>query len=192
MFRFIAILLLICISTSFAAEPSYIGSDKCKICHKKEEKGAQYQKWTAGPHASSYETLLTEESKAIAAKMGISSPETSAECLSCHVTGWGHASGYQLEVDPADSRAVKKNKDLARVGCESCHGAGKLYKSKSKMEQIYLGELDGAPLGLIEPDEANCVSCHNEKSPTYKPFDYATRVKEVLHPYPEGYTIPQD
>jgi len=184
--RAMLILLILTLGMAFAqGEADYIGSKKCKICHNKAEKGSQFDKWSAGPHAKAYETLLTDASKAIAKKQGLkTAPENSPECLVCHVTGWGHSSGYQLTVDTADARAVKTNDDLKAVGCESCHGPGSLYKSKSKMTEITAGTLDGATLGLIEPNEANCVTCHNEKSPTYKPFKYADRVKEVSHDDP--------
>ena len=33
--------------------------------------------------------------------------------------------------------------------------------------------------------ESHCVKCHNEKSPTFKEFDYEARWKEVVHPVPE-------
>ena len=35
--------------------------------------------------------------------------------------------------------------------------------------------------GLIMPDETVCVTCHNEKSPTFKGFEFAERIKEVKH-----------
>ncbi len=168
------------------AKPEYVGSKKCKICHSKAEVGAQYSKWANGPHAGSLETLKTDASKAIAKKMGIKvAPEKAPECLVCHVTGWGSASGYQLEVDPLNKKAVKKNAALEAVGCESCHGAGSLYKSKKKMIAIADGTVKGETLGLTNINEKTCTTCHNSDSPTYKPFDYAVRVKEVAHPAPE-------
>jgi len=184
--RALFFLLIVALGLAFAqADANYIGSKKCKICHNKAEKGSQYDKWSAGPHAGAFETLKNDESKAIAKKMGLkTAPEKSPECLVCHVTGWGGNGGYSLDVDPADTRAVRTNDDLASVGCESCHGPGSLYKSKSKMVAIQTGELDGATLGMFTPDEANCVSCHNEKSPTYKKFDFKVRVKEIDHDDP--------
>lgn len=165
----------------------YVGSKKCKICHSKPEAGEQYSIWESGPHATSFETLKNEKSKAIAKKMGLSTPpESSPECLRCHVSGWGEASGYQLNVDPLDKRAVKKNADLARVGCESCHGPGKDYKSKKTMQAIYDGTLDGASVGLKPIVPESCTSCHNSDSPTYKPFDFELRVKEIKHLIPKS------
>ncbi len=164
----------------------YVGSMKCKVCPNKVEKGQQYKIWESGVHARSYQTLLSDESKKIAAKQGLkTAPEKSPECLRCHVTGWGAAGGYSLDVDAANARAVKVNNDLARVGCEACHGPGNAYKSKKTMLLVHAGDIDCKDLGLVKIDETACTSCHNQDSPTYKPFDYAARVKEIMHPYPE-------
>lgn len=180
-FNLLTLLLVLVVAASAA---DYIGSDKCKICHKKDTSGEQYPIWSQGPHAGSFETLKSDQSKAIAKKMGLKvAPHQAPECLKCHVTGWG-AGGYQLDVDPADARAVKVNDDLARVGCESCHGAGEEYKSKKVMLGIFNGEMKGADYGLLEITEKSCTSCHNSESPTYKKFVYAERVKEILHPVP--------
>jgi len=164
----------------------YVGSMKCKVCHNKAAKGSQYKIWESRAHARSYETLLSAESQAIAKKMGITTkPEESPECLRCHVTGWGEAGGYTLDVDVANARAVKVNNDLSRVGCESCHGPGNAYKSKKTMMLVRAGEIDCKDLGFLKVDETACTRCHNTDSPTFKPFDYAVRVKDIMHPYPE-------
>ena len=42
----------------------------------------------------------------------------------------------------------------------------------------------GVRLMNVEQSEKVCVTCHNEKSPTYKAFDYAARLAEVAHPNP--------
>ena len=186
--KLFVLFLLLVTAVVFAQEKSaeYVGSKKCKICHSKAEVGGQYGIWEKGPHASSLETLKSDASKAIAKKMGLKVPADQApECLSCHVTGWGTASGYQLKVDPLDKKAVKKNADLASVGCESCHGAGSLYKSKKKMISISAGEIKGETLGLTSINAKTCTVCHNSDSPTYKAFDFAVRVKEVAHPAPK-------
>jgi len=184
------LLVLMCLGIGMiSAQPKaadYIGSKKCKICHSKAEVGAQYSIWEQGPHSSSLETLKSEASKAIAKKMGLNTaPERSPECLVCHVTGWGTESGYQLDVDPLDKKAMKKNSDLSRVGCEACHGAGKLYKSKKTMIGIADGSIPAESVGLVNITEQSCTVCHNADSPTYKPFDFAVRVKEVTHPAPD-------
>ena len=38
--------------------------------------------------------------------------------------------------------------------------------------------------GLIIPDEALCKTCHNEKSPTFKGFNYAEMNAKIAHPNP--------
>jgi len=185
--KLLFVLLVVSVGLAYAQVQTgeYIGSKKCKICHSKEEVGAQYSKWEAGPHAKSFETLKTDASKAIAKKMGLkTAPEKSPECLSCHVTGWGTDSGYKLDVDPMDKKAVRVNEDLEAVGCESCHGAGSLYKSKNTMIGIADGSIKGETVGYTTINEKTCTVCHNKKSPTYKAFDYAARIKEVQHPAP--------
>jgi hypothetical protein len=38
--------------------------------------------------------------------------------------------------------------------------------------------------GLILPTKEVCITCHNEKNPFHKPFDYASAVKKIAHPNP--------
>jgi hypothetical protein len=152
----------------------FIGAARCKMCHNKEEGGAQYSKWAEGPHAGAFATLGTDEAKAIAAEKGIEDPQTAAECLQCHVTAHG--------VDEAllgSKYSVEEG-----VSCESCHGAGGGYYKKKDMQAITDGEADGAALGLVTPTEETCVTCHNENSPTFEGFDFAAQSAEIAHPIP--------
>ena len=34
---------------------------------------------------------------------------------------------------------------------------------------------------VVAPNESNCAKCHNEKSPTFKVFDFKTRYEEIKH-----------
>lgn len=177
----------------YAQDFTYVGNSKCKICHKKVTAGEQFAKWEAGPHAKSFEVLKSEESAKIAADLGITAKAWKApECLKCHTTGFG-AGGYEVkcddfwkpaEDDKAGAKAVKRMQGLQDVGCEACHGAGSKYKSKKKMQAIFAGELDGTTVGLTTIDEKTCTVCHNEESPTYKPFNYDEKIGEVSHPVP--------
>lgn len=185
--KLLIILLILVWGVAFvqAADAEYVGNKKCKMCHNKAEKGAQFKKWEGTGHAKTFDLLLTDEAKVIGSKMGLkSSPDKAGECLQCHVTGWGTASGYQLEVNADDKKAVSKNNALKSVGCEMCHGAGSLYKGKKVMIAIHEGQTEAASVGLIKPDEKTCLGCHNEKSPTYKPFDFKERAAKIAHPYP--------
>jgi hypothetical protein len=38
--------------------------------------------------------------------------------------------------------------------------------------------------GLIIPDEKVCLTCHNEKNPFHKPFNYKEAVAKIAHPIP--------
>lgn len=167
------------VAAAFAvqAERGYEGAERCRMCHRKEEQGAQYDLWKESKHAKAYETLASEPSKQIAAERGIENPQEAAECLRCHVTGH--------DADPA---LLGSKYDKAEgVGCEACHGPGSEYYKKSTMEAIMRGEIDPASVGLVvHPGEEACVQCHNEESPTYKGFDYEERSKEILHPIPEA------
>ncbi|MCJ7801788.1 MAG: cytochrome c family protein [Candidatus Marinimicrobia bacterium] len=173
----------------------YVGNASCKMCHNKDAKGAQYSKWEAGPHAKAFETLKSEKATKIAKGKGITVEAWKApECLKCHTTGFG-AGGYEVKCDAfwnpkADdkdgAKAVKRMEGLQAVGCEACHGAGSEYKSSKTMAAIHNGETDGKTVGLTKIDKTTCLVCHNEKSPTYKPFNYEVRIKEVQHPMPSN------
>jgi hypothetical protein len=82
------------------------------------------------------------------------------KCLECHVTD------------------VKTAADEG-VGCEACHGPGSAYKSLSIMKD----KAKAMENGLIEPTEAVCKKCHNEKSPTFKGFKYDEWAKKIDHTY---------
>ncbi|MBT3217215.1 MAG: cytochrome C554 [Candidatus Marinimicrobia bacterium] len=188
------IMVVSIISFIHAQSFDYIGTGKCKTCHKSEKKGAQYKKWEGSPHANSFETLKSEESIKIASDLGLeNSPWEAPVCLKCHTTGYG-SGGYELEDDAfwaqtkkngKPEKAVKRMTGLQGVGCEACHGPGSKYKKKKVMTAVYKGEMDSASVGLWRIDEGTCKQCHNESSPTYKPFEYEKRLKEIAHPYPD-------
>ncbi len=195
MSRVLTILLVFSCSMLLAqqAEFSYLGVNNCKMCHKKAEKGSQFGKWSEGVHARAFETLKGEEALKMAKEQGLeTAPHEAGECLVCHATGWGKDGGYQVLsadfiADPENAKAVKKNDSKANVGCESCHGAGSGYKSKKTMEGIFHGKIDPATVGLIKPDKNACITCHNEKSPTFKEFNFDARVADIAHAYPEEF-----
>ena len=141
----------------------YVGSEKCKICHKGEKKGSQWEIWEKSKHSKAFETLANDKSKEIAKNMGIEDPQKDEKCLSCH-------NGYDKENG---------------VGCEDCHGPGSEYKAMSVMKGIYEGKLKPEDYGLIRPTEEDCKKCHNENSPTYKEFKFEEFFKEIAHPVPK-------
>jgi hypothetical protein len=137
-------------------KPTYIGSAKCKMCHI-----TQHKTWAASKHAAAFTALKPEE----AAKR---------ECVSCHVTGIAEKA---TEVTHAE----------AGIGCESCHGPGSLYGTKTMMDKKKFTadpeatRKEWKAAGLVMPTEASCKTCHNEKSPNYKGFDFAKASAAIKH-----------
>ena len=53
------------------------------------------------------------------------------------------------------------------------------------MKDITASKVEGETVGLMQPTEAVCKTCHNADSPTYKEFKYEEAVKKVAHPLPK-------
>lgn len=164
-----ALMVLFAGTALMAQNFKYIGASKCKMCHVKPATGEQYNVWLKGPHANAMKTLESEESKKIATEKGIADPTTDPACISCHST-----------VGNVDAKLVASAKMAEGVSCESCHGPGSMYKGASVMKNRELAMTKG----LIIPDEALCLTCHNEKSPTFKGFNYAEMNAKIAHPNP--------
>ena len=165
---------LVITSGSFAAsrDPAdYVGIKMCAICHKKDDSGNQFAKWQASPHAKAFETLGTDKAKEVAKKLGIDDPQKSGKCLECHATAYNFT----------ESVATDKLKPEDGVTCESCHGPGKKYMSKSTMEDH--GKAVAA--GMIYPATQSCTLCHNDRSPSWKGFDEKAMVEKIAHPDPK-------
>jgi len=165
----VIILLLIPVIFSIAGnnKNKYVGVNVCKLCHKGKRDGRQFEIWQSSEHAKAFRTLRTKRSDDIAREMGFSKPAAeSPECLQCHTIKDG-----------------KFKED--GVQCESCHGAGSVYKSSRIMRERE--DCIAAGMTDFKDEEAikkSCLSCHNEKSPTYKPFDFESMWKEIDHPIP--------
>ncbi|MBZ0199647.1 MAG: cytochrome c family protein [Ignavibacteriaceae bacterium] len=174
MFRKIIFLALFILPSMLFAQNKFVGVDACGMCHKSEKQGKQLDIWKSSQHSKAYETLKSEKADAIAKEKGFDKPAVEVEdCLTCH------AVGYNVS---ADLKEKKFNVEDG-VQCESCHGAGSEYKSmkvmKSKEESIKKGL-------LVYDDAATlCVTCHNDKSPTFKGFDFEKYWALIKHDVPE-------
>jgi nitrate/TMAO reductase-like tetraheme cytochrome c subunit len=159
--------------------PQYLGSKSCKGCHNTAKGGKVFAKWQKTAHANAFKTLMTPEAEKIAKDKGYDTKAAETDfCLSCHVTG-KNAEGAKFH---------KKFKNEEGVGCESCHGPASGYKTKhNKPEKIEAAVKAGLQLPKVADGSAEkqCVTCHNETSPTYKPFDMAKKWAEVKHELPK-------
>jgi hypothetical protein len=125
-----------------ARHPSnpFAGSKACESCHKQA-----YDTWVHSKHATAYRSLETK------------GHGKDPDCVSCHVVGLQNISGFR-------SRA--QTPDLADVGCESCHGPGKLHVKNPR----------GAKMGTSQL--SSCITCHtSEQSPNFKPLIYWPKIK---------------
>lgn len=156
----------------------FIGVAKCKMCHKKEKKGLQFEIWTESGHSKAYDLLATPEAKELAEKNGIIDPQKDSKCLKCHTTG--HDAPPELK--------GKKYKLSEGVGCESCHGAGGDYYKSKVMKGLRNGTVDPLTVGLIIPNEETCTKCHNADDimPIKEEFNFKKMWAKIAHPIPEG------
>ena len=122
----------------------YVSATACQRCHEQE-----YLQWSATRHAFAYETLLKKERY------------FDAGCVSCHTTGFGYPTGFQI--GDADST-------LKGVQCETCHGPGKQHVGNPKKSNIRSGA-----------DTSLCLQCHDPKhSPGFSDV-VALHSKDVDH-----------
>jgi len=159
----------------FAQDFSYIGSKKCGMCHKSAKQGEQLKIWEGSAHAKAYETLKSAEADKIAKEKGFGKAVEAKECLTCHVTGYGK-----------DAKMFDKSFSMEDgVQCEACHGPGSEYKSMKTMKDhaaaVAAGMTDFKDEAVIE---AQCKTCHNDKSPTFKEFDFKKMWAKIAHPIP--------
>ncbi len=144
----------------------YVGAKMCGACHKKPT-GDQFGIWQKSKHAEAFKTLQSKAADEIAKKKGLKVAAAEApECLECHTV----------------NAALKED----GVGCEACHGAGSAYKSmsvmKDKAKAIAAGLTEFKDAAAIEKA---CKKCHNEKSPSFKGFDFKTMWPKIQHPRPK-------
>lgn len=93
----------------------FVGSDKCKSCHKKEHKI-----WEDSPHSHAFDALLK------ATRPGLRNFD--GECVKCHVVGFDYHTGFRDE---------QTTKHLLHVGCESCHGPGSEHVKDKFDDKLY-------------------------------------------------------
>jgi nitrate/TMAO reductase-like tetraheme cytochrome c subunit len=154
--------MLICLvaflgsSTVTAQDFEYVGAKKCKMCHNKPAKGAQYAQWAGTVHAKAMESLNAEEAK-------------NPACIKCHST-----------VGHVDADLIASLKISDGVSCETCHGPGSKYFPNAIMKS----REKSLAKGMILPTEELCVTCHNSESPHFKGFNFEEYMAKIAHPNP--------
>ena len=114
---------------------SYVGSGKCKSCHKD-----QHQDWMEMKHSHAFASLSAEQ-------VASGKDEQGRACVQCHTTGYGQG-GFTSSADTPK---------LENVGCESCHGAGSAHvkvQLAAMMEDAEVKEMHISK-------NVGCVQCHN-------------------------------
>lgn len=165
----IILIAFIIIISLFAQEFTYVGVNKCKICHKSEKRGSQYPKWEESKHSQSFAALSSEKALSAAKEMGLETPPAeNPKCLICHASLFEKALELKEE----------------GVTCEVCHGPGSAYKKMSIMKS----REESVNNGLVvyeskEAIKAQCLTCHENSHK--KSFDFEASWEKIMHPVPE-------
>ena len=120
----LVILLLFGTVANAGGGAAYEGFKKCGGCHK-----SQRLSWEKTKHAKAMDSLKPNMKVEEKKKAGLD-PEKDytqdEKCVACHTTGYGGKKGYKLGLSKS------KAKYLLGVGCESCHGAGAVYRKEHR------------------------------------------------------------
>ena len=120
---------------------TYTGTKDCASCHFK-----QYMAWSKTKHAKNFDLLP-------------GAYQTNAECLPCHSTGFGKATGFKTKA---------ATPTLVGTGCEVCHGPGskhaEIAKSFGKEKLTEPQEqLARDSIWLMIPKNI-CIECHKTQA----------------------------
>ena len=131
----VALLVLLPTIASGGASP-YSGSKQCQACHL-----GQHEAWETMNHSRAFESLRPEDVAGGKDAQG-------RACVQCHVTAYGKPDGFV---------SAEKTPMLAGVGCEACHGPGRVHIDtmiKAKLEER---EVEDKKILL----SVRCDTCHN-------------------------------
>jgi hypothetical protein len=146
---------------------TYVGAQKCAMCHKSEAQGRQYVIWEGTKHAKSLEALTSPKAAEAAKAMGVDKPAEDARCLKCHA--------------PLCEKAPELKAE--GVSCETCHGPGSAYRKLNIMKDQAEAVKNGLVLyGSSEAIKAQCMTCH--ENPHGIKFDFAAAWDKIKHPVP--------
>lgn len=112
-------------------------------------------------------------------------------CKACHPDAYAawrlskHARAIESLSEPQrrDARCLSchspnlEDRRVESISCETCHGGGQYYAASYVMRDQELVRL----VGLLDPSEKGCRSCHDASSPSLKPFDFVEKLKLIDH-----------
>ncbi len=137
-------------------DAAYVGSEACSSCHPSE-----FATWEASAHARSLASLEKKNQSGDTA------------CQACHTTAFGLPGGF------AEGAAPSAHPDLARVGCESCHGPGEAHigeQAKKIGSIISLGDkCDSCVILQI------CGGCHDDANDPGFAFEVVDKIEIQRH-----------
>ncbi|MGD1010216.1 MAG: multiheme c-type cytochrome [Candidatus Aminicenantales bacterium] len=155
---------------ALAEDTTYVGAQKCQICHRTEKQGQQYTIWEQSKHAKAFEALSKPEAAAKAKALDVAgNPAESPVCQKCHA--------------PLCEKAPELKAE--GVSCEVCHGPGSAYKKLSVMKDKDEAVKNGLVLyGSPDKIKALCLKCHANAHGTT--FDFDASWAKIKHPVPKG------
>ena len=159
----------------FNPDTPYVGSAACEKCHP-----ISHEAVANGRHAKAIGLLKSAAAdhwRVPPHKRGVVGLGK-AECLRCHVTGFGQRGGFPAAV-PADPLTHP----MAGVGCEGCHGPGKAHVDDPKKPRA-IAKLGGTC------NECNvlpiCRQCHDDRNSPR--FHYPTALSGARHKFGKAKT----
>lgn len=187
--------------------PQFEGIKVCLKCHDTHE-----EPWRDTAHAKAFKSLAAGSKREAKLKAKLDPNKdytTDPECLGCHTTGYGEPGGYANDLPTA------RAKRLSVVGCESCHGAGSLYRElHSDAEHKLQREAKSTDRSVLVAAGQNfdfveaCARCHlNYKGSSWKgvkapfkrftpeidakyAFDFETAIRsEAIHTHFKLYDV---
>lgn len=159
--------LLVLAGLAAAQDFTYVGAQKCAVCHKSEAQGRQFSLWESTKHAKTLEALSSPKAAEFAKALGVEKPADDPKCLKCHA--------------PLAAKAPELKAE--GVSCETCHGPGSGYRKLNIMKDRAESAKNGLILyGSPEAIKAQCMTCH--ENPHGIAFDFAAAWEKIKHPVP--------
>jgi hypothetical protein len=162
-------------------EAKYVGSERCRDCHKSEYEVWQRKGEHGLGHSHAYQTLETATRP--------KNRQYDGECVVCHVVGFNYETGF------ASEKATPK---LINVGCESCHGPCSEHVDDTKNKKIhaminpYRWEPNETPqqrIRRLNQIDIFCQKCHDIDNSVH--FNFVKYWPQIVHPMPKRNRPPE-